>query len=109
MIQHEGTFTDAHGITHTNPVFVVRHAWSNSSDSSSVSYDFQNGEYSSSDSKYLEYRYEISFWPSAEAKEQGRMPLIHYFADGEQSTAFSPSSLSNLLESCEAHFAANFL
>lgn len=113
MFTHQGTIIDAHGIEHTNPVFVVRHANLSQSSSLNAHYRFDTNEYDSGEHKRCSINYSMSMWANQKAFDDGKRPLAFVNHDGNEN--FSIDSVENcttmeeLLSAVEDHFANQVL
>lgn len=109
MINYSGSFSDLHGITHIDPVFLIRTASINSSDHTVVNYDFEAGAYVSTPGSYHSLSYEVVYWTSESAKEEGKMPVTFTPTLNDTAITFQPESVGDLIPQCEAHFTELYL
>ena len=109
MIEHVGEFIDPHGITHIDPVFLIRSASVNSSDHTHMSYDFDNASYSTHPGSHCQITYEVAYWISKAARDEGKSALVYTYSQQKTSISFQTDSVVDLIPQCEAHFTQNYL
>ena len=113
MFTFEGTIKDAYGLTHTNPVFVVKNFNSQNARNLSGHYNTQTHEQSDyvNDNRYVSYN--ISYWTNQEAKDEGAEALVFIDNQFNQSFNINPqvdlSSADEVLEVVENDFRDNVL
>ncbi|MCC5855111.1 MAG: hypothetical protein JJU10_05420 [Idiomarina sp.] len=111
MIQFQGTYVDRHGITHTDPVFCIRQVSFNKSQSKESTLNVGSHDYEQSESSHCTVNYNVCYWTNAQAKDDGKEPLI-FSHEGNDWLYFSEAVVdenTNLIELCEQHFQVHHL
>lgn len=111
MIEFNQPFTDQHGVTHLAPVFVVTAINSNNGAYEYKNFDTETHEYGGNVRAHHTVYYEVIFWTSLEAMENGRRPIQLILENGEQGFNIEPDveSVTPLVQMCESHFTSTFL
>lgn len=106
MIQYEGTFEDKHGVTHTNPTFVISHVNYNGSNSTNYAFDRVSGDYVNTTNQNYYVSYSVMFWTSEEARLAGRLPIrFEHDEHGNSNFDFSTTTpIEDVIKACEEHF-----
>jgi hypothetical protein len=113
MFTHTGTITDAHGITHTDPVFVIQNCSHSCNQNISGHYDYDKCDNNFNTDENQWANYTVVFWTNEAAEVDGKLPLNFANADRSTNYNFQPDSAiktgEELIAACEAHFKAEVL
>lgn len=105
MFVFQGTFTDVHGIEHTNPYFSIKNADQNTNNNVSVRLDESTNEMINSTSVNNNINYSACFWINEAAFTSGKTPL-DFILNGERYFHLTPetstSTAAELIALCEA-------
>ena len=113
MFTFTGTIKDAYGLTHTNPVFVVKNFNSQNTRDLSGQYNTQTHEQTENTNEYQYVNYTISYWTNEAAKDEGAEALM--FIDSQFNANFNIQpeapfeTAEEVLAAIEAEFKANIL
>lgn len=113
MFTFKGTIIDSHGITHTDPVFIVQNCNHSLSKNTSSNFNFESGEHKFNKNDDQWVNYSMAFWTSEKARDDEKLPLSFSGADRNSSYHFNPTdpilSDEDLLLACESHFTSEVL
>lgn len=113
MINYTGTFTDTHGIAHTDPIFIIESVNAQHTSQSRLSYDTETGTYNDNSSGYVHINYTVKYYTSQQAMTDNKKALQFMTENGE--TNFSvpndeyTTMPSDIVAAAEQHFEQNYL
>lgn len=112
---YEGTFTDSHGVTHNNPVFIITSYNQNCSMYMSGNLNREdnfNIQYTEDMNSSKDINYSLQFWTNAQARTDGFDPIL-FRKDGNSSFYFTPedelTTHEDIRNACFDHLANELL
>ena len=106
MIEFSGTFTDTHGISHTDPVFVISRFDTHLTNNTHHAFNRETEAYESNVSESSNTHYSVVYWTNIASYNEGKQPL-QFVADSGEQNFFVQQELT--LEECETHFQNTYL
>ena len=105
MIDTIKNYTDPYGITHESPVFAIAEINAHRTENYRNKLNRSTLEYSEASDAANNVNYTVVYWPSAESRDAGNVPLNYIKPDGESSFYFNDDQMpDNLISACEDHF-----
>lgn len=113
MINYTGTFTDTHGITHTDPVFVMESVNAQHTSQANKRFDEETGQYVENNSGYVHISYTVRYYTSQSAYTSGKKALQFVSESGEMNFSIPNGTYEtmpvDIVDAAETHFNQNYL
>lgn len=116
MIELQKPYEDNHGITHAAAVIVIRSASSNSNQNytlnATIGVDGNVSYNNAQPTSYTQVSFQAYLYPSLQALQTGKQPLVFRAADNTEHFHFQPQELisdTELVAYCEQYLLTNVI